>query len=201
MAGRAPQAIQLSPRQKAILERLVRAETSAQRLVRRAKLILALAECKYNQTAANRAGVSRVAAGQWRKRWLGEEKRLGEIESKNAEDKAVQKAIEETLSDASGRGVKPRFSAEQVCQIVGLACESPKDSGRSCTHWTQRELADEAKKRSIVPSISSRQVGRFLKRGGHQTALVEVLAQSGDRGPGCLQPQSDRTLRLVSSSC
>lgn len=180
MAGPAPQTIHLSPRQRAILERVVRAQTSAQRLVRRARLILALAECKYNQTAADRVGVSRVVTCEWRKRWLQQEERLGAIE-RQEEDPALSEAIREVLADRPGRGAKPKFSAEQACQIVALACELPKESGRPCTHWTPRELADEAVQRGVVSSISPRQVGRFLKRGGSQTARVAVLAQSGHR--------------------
>jgi hypothetical protein len=54
-------------------------------------------------------------------------------------------------------------TAEPLCQIVALACEeAPADSGRPTSHWTPRELADEAVKRRIVARISVRTVGRFL---------------------------------------
>jgi putative transposase len=58
-----------------------------------------------------------------------------------------------------------------------VACEPPEKCGRPVTHWTPRELADEVKKRSIVSSISARQVGRFLKGGRSPAASQPVLAE------------------------
>jgi putative transposase len=54
--------------------------------------------------------------------------------------------------------------------IITVACEPPEKSGRPITHWTTPELADEVMKRGIVPSISARHVGRFLKGGRAATA-------------------------------
>ncbi len=39
----------------------------------------------------------------------------------------------------------------------------PVDSERPITHWTQREIAEEAIKRGIVEYISPRAIGHFLK--------------------------------------
>jgi putative transposase len=47
------------------------------------------------------------------------------------------------------------------------------------SHWTPRELADEAGKRGIVGTISKRHVGRFLKSGRSQAAQESLLAQCG----------------------
>jgi putative transposase len=58
-----------------------------------------------------------------------------------------------------------------------VACAPPEKCGRPVTHWTPRELADEVKKRSIVPSISARQVGRLLTGGRSPAASQPVLAQ------------------------
>jgi putative transposase len=55
------------------------------------------------------------------------------------------------------------FSAEQWCQIIALACEPPEASARPISHWTPRELADEARKRGIVATISARHVGRLVQ--------------------------------------
>ncbi len=51
----------------------------------------------------------------------------------------------------------------QITQIVALACEPPEDSERPISHWTTRELADEAQKRSIVDFISAGAVGHLLR--------------------------------------
>ncbi|WP_218639641.1 helix-turn-helix domain-containing protein [Paenibacillus sp. FSL R7-0337] len=48
-------------------------------------------------------------------------------------------------------------------QIVAIACEDPKVCGRPVSHWTPREVQNEAVKRGDVETISVRQVGRFLK--------------------------------------
>jgi transposase len=56
-----------------------------------------------------------------------------------------------------------KFTPEQIPQILALACEPLEKSGRPITHWTYAELADEAKQRGIVPSISPAQLGRYLR--------------------------------------
>lgn len=86
--------------------------------------------------------------------------------------------IEELLNDLPRAGWAGKFSAEQVTQIIALACEPPADSGRPVTHWTPKELADEAAKRGIVESISPRQVGRFLKDGRPAAASEPLLAHA-----------------------
>jgi hypothetical protein len=83
----------------------------------------------------------------------------------------------ERVQDAPRPGAPATFSAEQWCQIIALACEPPEASGRPISHWTPRELADEACKRGIVERISERHVGRFLKSGRPQTAPQSLLAQ------------------------
>jgi putative transposase len=86
--------------------------------------------------------------------------------------------MEALLDDAPRSGSPGDFSAEQLTQLVSVACESPEDSGRPVTHWSPRELVDEVIKRGIVPHISPRTVGRFLKGGGSQAPSLDLLAQS-----------------------
>lgn len=70
--------------------------------------------------------------------------------------------ITETLSDAPRSGAPATFTPEQIVQVVAVACSDPEESDRPITHWSPRELADEALKRGIVSTISVRTVGRFL---------------------------------------
>lgn len=77
--------------------------------------------------------------------------------------------VEELLSDKARAGAPATFSAEQIVQIIAISCEKPEDAGRPISHWSARELADEALKRQIVEQISRRSVGRFLKSGGVKT--------------------------------
>ena len=108
------------------------------------------------------------------RRWLDAAERLNEVQ--NQLDEPLQPLILEVLSDAPRRGKPAEFTPEEITQIVALSCESPEQSGRPITQWTQRELADEAEKRGIVKKISHRSVGRFLKRGRSQAPSVAVLA-------------------------
>jgi len=76
--------------------------------------------------------------------------------------------VASVLADAPRSGTPGSFSAEQIVQIINLACTPPPEVGRPIDAWTPRELADEAVKQGIVASISARSVGRFLKRGRTQ---------------------------------
>ena len=82
----------------------------------------------------------------------------------NDDDKQLEQLIIDALCDEARSGRPADFTPEQICQIVAIACEKPEDSQRPISHWTGRELADEAINRGIVPKISPRSAGRFLKR-------------------------------------
>ena len=71
--------------------------------------------------------------------------------------------ITERLADAPRPGAPPLFTVESMCAIIAIACEAPSARDRAITHWTHREIADEAMKRGIVPTISARSVGRLLQ--------------------------------------
>ena len=67
------------------------------------------------------------------------------------------------LEDNPRRGAPFTFSAEQICQIVAITCQTPQTCDCPISYWTASELADEAEKCGIVKRISPRQTGRFLK--------------------------------------
>jgi hypothetical protein len=67
--------------------------------------------------------------------------------------------------DKPRSGVPASFSAEQIVPIGAIACGQPAASGYAISHCAAKEVAHESVKRGIVPRISERQVGRFLKRG------------------------------------
>jgi putative transposase len=177
MSGPQPTEIQLSEKQQCILKQLLRRQTSTQRLIRRVKIIMAIADGGNNEHVARRLGLHRECVRQWRNRWLAGQATLAAIEAKESHEKPLLEAIEALLADAYRAGVPSTFSAEQVVQIVALACEDPQASGLPVTHWTPQELADEAVRRGIVINISARSVGRFLKRGCAQAASEPLLAE------------------------
>ncbi len=162
MPGPKPDSIDLTPRQRAILQHLVRCQKSAQLLVRRANILLAADLGATNEQIAQQLGFLRNTVLTWRKRWALAAESLALVEAAET-DKSLTNRIMELLADSPRCGTPPTFSAEQICQMVALACEDPNASGRPISHWTPRELADESVKRGIVAQISPRHMGRKLK--------------------------------------
>jgi putative transposase len=160
-------------------------------------MILLAFEGLSNEEIAEQVGCERHAVGPWRHRWANHFNRLILVECCE-KPSALLEAIQELLSDLPRSGSPGKFTAEQVTQILAVACEEPEKSGRPVTHWTPRELADEVIKRQIVESISARQVGRFLKSGRPEAASEPLLAQrSTGRSRGVPSPGSGR-LRVLS---
>src|SRR4029077_9478662 len=179
--------VQLTTRQRTCLEQIIRRQTSPQRLVRPAKILLALEtganECHVRRQMHLNRGTVRV----WRQRWLAFAPKLAQLEADEGSDKTLCTMIVEALTDhprpgASAPAPSPRaapatFTAEQIVQIVAVACEDPADSGRPVSHWTPREVAAEVRKRGMVATISTRSVGRFLKSGRFTAPSSGILAQ------------------------
>jgi putative transposase len=169
-----PVALALSSTQLALLQRLARRQTADQRLVRRACILLALAADPCIEATARQLGLTRLTVRHWRDRWLQAAPQLRQAEQEHVPPSTLLALIERVLVDAPRPGAPASFSPEQIVQLVAIACEPPEQCGRPLDHWTARELADEVKKRGIVPDISPRSVGRFLK-GGRATAAQEPL--------------------------
>ena len=163
MPGPKPRPIELTARQREILERLARRETNPQRLVRRCNIVLEAADGANNAQVGRRLNIQRSTARTWRERWAAAAPALLLAEEEGIEDKELAELIKEVLADEPRPGAPSIFEPEQIAQIIALACEDPQESGRPVTHWAPQELADEAIKRAIVTSISPRSVGRFLK--------------------------------------
>jgi putative transposase len=177
MSGPPPATIDLSTRQRALLEQLRQRQTAPQRLVRRILILLALAANPCLQTTARDLGLNRISVRLWRDRWLAAADDLAQAEKDNLSDQQFLGLIAEILDDAPRPGGPATFSPEQIVQIVAVACEPPEKSGRPISHWTHRELADEVKRRQIVRDIAPRTVGRFLKTGRVTAPSQPLLAQ------------------------
>jgi hypothetical protein len=160
-----------------LLERIRQRQTAPQRLARRVTILLALDANPCLVATAADLGLNRISVRLWRDRWLTAAEALSRAEDDRVSDPQLLSLIEQILDDAPRPGGPATFRPEQIVQIVAVACEPPDRSGRPISHWTARELADEAKKRRIVADISPRTVGRFLKTGGLAAASQPVLAQ------------------------
>ena len=169
--------VQMTARQRACLEQIVRRQTSPQRLVRRAKMLLAL-ETGVNQCHVMRQmHLNRGTVQVWCRRWCTLAPNLEQMEADEGSDKALTTMMVQALADHPRSGTPATFTAEQIVQIIAVACEDPADSGRPVSHWTPREVTEEVRKRGIIETISTRSVGRFLKSGGFAAPSGGVLAQ------------------------
>jgi len=158
-----PPQTKVSDKQDAILQQIIRRGTSPQNLVLRAKIVRAGTEYGRRNTQIGRElRCSSQTVHIWRHRWLDGWEQLMAIEA-NDDKQELETAIITVLADQPRPGAPATFTAEDICQIIKVACEEPALSGRPITEWTTRELADEVVKRGIVTSISPTQVGRFLK--------------------------------------
>jgi len=151
--GPKPTPIHLSEAERQGLEKLVNKHTVGQQIALRGRILLAAAEGKPNVHIAKDLGVTLDMVRLWRKRWL-------ELQPIALDDLNVA----ERLQDLPRPGAPARITADQLSQIVALACEKPEDSARPITHWTSREIAEEILQRGIVEQISPRHAARLLKR-------------------------------------
>jgi hypothetical protein len=160
-----PQAVglELSEKQREILERIVRQRHSGQGLVRRAQVILGAAAGESNAALGRRLKQDRLSVRLWRKRWVTAHERLAAAEAAQDEKHPLSEMIEQVLSDAWRSGRPDTFSAEQVVHLVAISCEDPAASGLPISTWTPKDIAHEAIRRGIVERISPQSVARFLK--------------------------------------
>ena len=100
------------------LERLINATTTAQRVVRRARIVLSRAEGHTQLATAAELGVSRPAVIRWERRFSV----LG---------------IEGLLKDAPGRGRKPSIPEGKKDTLITQATQPPPNR----TRWSVRSMA------------------------------------------------------------
>jgi len=188
MPGMAAKVV-ITERQQQMLQTMAFSRCCPQGLAHRAEIILLAFEGLKNEEIAKKLQCERHGIGTWRRRWQRAFQQLTVIECVE-KPPALREAIEEVLSDLARAGCGGKFTAEQIAQILAVACEPPEKSGRPVTHWTPQELTDEVIQRGIVTSISVRQVGRFLKDGVASAAQEPVLAQRQPEGRGRVRTAS-----------
>jgi putative transposase len=142
--------VTVSPEQREALEQLVRSHSTPQQLAIRARLILCAADGVGVRESARELDVWPKTVRYWRRRWRRQA--------------ADGQSVAERLTDAPRSGAPATYTPEQICAVIAMTCEKPSESERPISHWSQREIADEAMRRGLVPSISQRSVGRFLKK-------------------------------------
>jgi putative transposase len=154
------QVVAVSPAQQELLQSLICQRSCPQSLALRARIILDAASGQSNELLAQRLGCSVPTIRKWRQRWADGATQLAATDQHPQEQRALITAI---LADAPRTGAPSSFTAAQITGIINLA-STLTELPALPTNWTFRELADEAVRQGIVPSISARSVGRFLNR-------------------------------------
>ena len=130
MSGPSPRPIVLTNQQQTILERIVRRQTSSQRLVRRSWIVLLANSGKNNEQIAQQLHISRVTVQVWRQRWHESTSKLAVLEAEGIDDKTLMEWVEDLLLDKQRRGAPATFSIEQVVQIVAASfVNNPRRQG------------------------------------------------------------------------
>lgn len=155
MSGPRAEPIVLSEPQRTELERLIAAHSTPQQLVVRCRIILLYAQGLNLSQVAEELAIWRKTVRHWVRRWL------------SSQDDSP---IAERLADAERSGGPGTFSPEQIVAIIAIGCELVEGEDGCSGTRTQQEVATEAIKREIVPSISPHSVGRFFKRCRPQAA-------------------------------
>jgi len=181
--------VPVSARQREALEGILRRRSAPQQLVTRTRCVLLASESYSNAYVGKAVGATAATVAAWCRRWQEVREKLQAVEQKG-DLQALMASVEEALGDRPRPGAPPKFSAEQVVHIIKVACEPPEESQRPVSHWTARELAEEVVQRKIVPSISARQVGRFLKSGRFAAASHALLAELGTPRPRAIRATS-----------
>jgi len=140
----------LTPEERQELERIVRADSSEQRAVLRARIILLADECRSTEEIMNVLGISKPVVVKWRSRFARD--RLN------------------GLRDAPGRGRPRVIGADVRLKIATEACRPPE----GVTHWSTRELA------AHIGGVSHVTVHRVLSAEKIKPHLQEMWLNSQD---------------------
>ncbi len=152
----------LTGTQRNLFEYRVRCYTSPSWLITRCRIILALDDGKAKKQIAGEQRKDIKTIRKWEKRWRAANRKLSELEATEIKHRDYCKRVIAALSDAARPGRPVIFTAEQVVQIIAMACEVRDDSDAYASHWTWGDIARESVTRGIVEKISDSTVGRFL---------------------------------------
>jgi hypothetical protein len=143
MSMTSPDRIEMNLSQQQRLEHLIRAGSTAQQLVARARIVLLAAAGWTNTKIAHRVGVCPDTVRKWRHRWWAEPGTA-------------------SLGDAKRSGRPPSFTPVQVAGLKALACQPPEASGVPLSRWSCPDLAAQVVADGIAASVSTSTVRRWL---------------------------------------
>jgi len=153
--------IYLTKKQREQLLKIVKAQTSEQRMVFRASIILELDSRKFVENVAVKFNTTTKTVKKWGHRFL----KLGL----------------KGLNDLPRSGAPGKFSVEQRCEVISIACDKPENYGYSTfTHWTKNTLTGAVNNNVEGPNMSASTVYRTLNENELKPNKVEMWLHSPD---------------------
>ncbi len=140
----------LTDEEKSTLERLVRRQTTAQSIARRARIVLECAKGRTNTAVAEDLGLANVTVGIWRRRFV--ERRL------------------DGLFDEPRPGTPRTVSDEDVERVITMTLE---ETPKNATHWSTRSMA-------AATGLSQSTISRIWRAFALQPHRTETFKLSND---------------------
>lgn len=173
----APKRLRVDGTERQQLQQLINRHSTPQQIAMRAEIIMLADQGHNHRDIASILKISRDMARLWRERWLART------------EKGVP--VVERLQDAERCGTPASFSLEQILHLFALACDNPVNYGRTISHWTARELADEM---YSLKGLNQ----RFQKRLAQVNTTPWIMATGEDlRWPTTSGGQLDRMSRFM----
>src|SRR4249919_2000926 len=117
------------PAYREALEALVRAHSTSQHLVLRARMILHAADNIGIRESARELDVWPKTVRYWRGRWR---------------QATAAQSVSGRLADAPRSGAPATYTPDQICAVIAMTCEKPSESERPISYWSRREIADDS---------------------------------------------------------
>jgi putative transposase len=168
MGVQAKKILKLSNRQESLIAEESKRRTTESQYKERIPIILRSYRGESHAAISRSTGLNYETVRLWRNRWIEEYDKLIIYEQglggKGVKDHELLSKMLEILSDKPRSGAPRVITSAQEGLLTALACESPQDYGIIRTNWSHETLAQVAIEKGIFESISSRYVGKLLKK-------------------------------------
>lgn len=161
--------------EKDVLESLqTKREISASLKKRSGLVLLYHYESKRKSEIMLSEGLPATTINRWLDRWDSREEDKEQwynwYESEEISKKKYKILLQSIFQDIQRPGTPAKFTEEIIEKIMALAVTNPESLGLPYSKWSEALLKKELEKRKIVKSISTSQIGRFLKMSSSETS-------------------------------
>jgi len=168
----------MNPLKKAeawILNKLLRKREIESGVQKRISILMRYCEHgEHKKKIAESHEVGRAVVYQWLGRWNASNAQRqiwhSAYESRQISLGEYEKYITSIFRDAPRSGTPRRFDETTIEKIISLASADPQSLGLPFSRWSEALLQKELVRRKIVKSISTSQIGRFLKKASNSTS-------------------------------